>query len=53
MGVNKSGNIWRWSGSTWRQVPGALKWISVASDGTAWGVNASQNVFRMQVPSAP
>lgn len=50
MGVNKDGNIWRWTGNMWRQVPGALKWISVASDGTAWGVNASQNVFRMQVP---
>lgn len=51
MGVNASGNIWRWTGNTWRQVPGALKWVSVARDGTAWGVNASQNIFRMKLPA--
>jgi Tectonin domain/Metallo-peptidase family M12B Reprolysin-like len=32
--------------STWAQVSGALKWVSVGSDGTVWGVNSSDDVFR-------
>jgi virginiamycin B lyase len=44
--------------STWQQIPGALTWVSVAQDGTVWGVNSSDNIFRwtgngwQQVPGA-
>ncbi|HKO58023.1 MAG TPA: tectonin domain-containing protein [Thermoanaerobaculia bacterium] len=34
--------------STWEQVQGALKWVSAGSDGTVWGVNASDDIFRYQ-----
>jgi hypothetical protein len=32
--------------STWEQVQGALEWVSVGSDGTVWGVNAGEDIFR-------
>jgi hypothetical protein len=34
--------------STWTQISGALKWVSVGQDGTTWGVNASDSIFRYQ-----
>jgi hypothetical protein len=42
----------------WERIAGALKYVSVASDGTVWGVNASDNIYRRtgntwtQVPGA-
>jgi len=44
--------------STWTQKPGALKWVSVGQDGTVWGVNSSDNIYRwngttwQQIPGA-
>jgi Tectonin domain len=32
--------------STWRQVPGALKWVSAGQNGAVWGVNGSDDIFR-------
>lgn len=32
--------------STWNQVSGKLKYVSAASDGTVWGVNSRDNIFR-------
>jgi hypothetical protein len=34
------------SGPPWTQVPGALKYVSVGADGTVWGVNASDKIYR-------
>jgi Tectonin domain len=32
--------------STWQKIGGSLKHVSVAADGTVWGVNANDNIFR-------
>jgi hypothetical protein len=32
--------------SSWDTIAGALKYISAASDGTVWGVNSLDNIFR-------
>jgi hypothetical protein len=32
--------------SAWQQIAGALKQVSVAADGTVWGVNAADDIFR-------
>ena len=32
--------------SPWEQIAGALKHVSVAGDGTVWGVNANDEIFR-------
>src|SRR5438270_293394 len=34
------------SGSPWTHVAGKLKWVSVGIDGTVWGVNSNDDVFR-------
>ena len=44
--------------SLWGHINGSLKYVSVASDGTVWGVNASDKIYRRtgnawtQVPGA-
>ena len=51
-GVNKEGNIWKRegvtqanpTGSSWKQVPGALMKVSVWA-GQAWGVNKDHNIY--------
>lgn len=46
-GVNAAGQIWQWSGAgPWKSIPGGLSNISVASDGSVWGVNSTSNIFR-------
>jgi hypothetical protein len=50
--VNSNGNIYKWNGSGWTQVPGGLSNISVASDGTLWGVNSADNIY-YYVQAAP
>lgn len=34
------------SGQPWTNVAGSLKYVSVGSDGTVWGVNASNQIFQ-------
>ena len=34
------------SSTSWQPISGALSWVSVAQDGTVWGVNSSDNIFR-------
>lgn len=46
VGVNQNGNIWRYSGGNWTQLPGALTNVSVASDGALWGINSAGNIYR-------
>jgi hypothetical protein len=44
--------------STWNQISGNLRWVSVGSDGTVWGVNTANNIYRyagnqwQQIPGA-
>ena len=46
-GVNSADNIYRWlGGGDWVQVPGALKYVSVSSDGSVWGVNSANRLYR-------
>ena len=33
-------------GFKWKNIPGKLKYVSVGSDGTVWGVNAANNIYR-------
>lgn len=35
-----------WIVNSWKQVPGSLKWVSVGADGTVWGVNENDDIFR-------
>lgn len=39
-------NIFRWNGSGFINVPGALTKISASGDGAVWGINRQQDVFR-------
>jgi hypothetical protein len=32
--------------STWAQMPGGLKNVSAAADGTVWGVNSADNIYK-------
>lgn len=38
--------IYRRTGNSWTQVSGALKHVSVANDGTVWGVNDDDEIYR-------
>jgi len=44
-GVNQSGNICHWNGSSWSGVSGGLKWVSVGNDGSVWGVNNNDDIY--------
>ncbi|KAJ7245728.1 hypothetical protein C8J57DRAFT_1678972 [Mycena rebaudengoi] len=44
-----AGNIYRYTGDDsrpWVRIPGALTDIGAAADGTVWGVNANNDIFR-------
>ncbi len=34
------------SGDSWHKIPGGLKCVSAASDGTVWGVNKNDDIYR-------
>jgi hypothetical protein len=44
-GVNSANNIFRWTGSGWQPVPGALKQISTGDVNKVWGVNSADAIF--------
>ncbi|MDC0710793.1 hypothetical protein POL68_20115 [Stigmatella sp. ncwal1] len=44
--LNGADQIFKWSGSAWSQVPGALRNISVGNDGTVVGVNSTGGIYR-------
>ena len=45
-GVNKYDDIYKWTGSSWTQIPGKLTDIAVNGDGTrVLGVNRAGNIF--------
>lgn len=48
VGVNAAGGIYKYEPSSngWTQLPGALTWVSIGVDGTIWGVNGAQNIYR-------
>jgi virginiamycin B lyase len=41
MGANDTGNMSVWDGSAWKRIPGVLRSMSAAADGTVWGVNGT------------
>jgi len=47
-GVNASRQIWRWNKdqNNWEMIAGSLTNVSVGADGTTWGVNHKQHIFR-------
>ncbi|WP_437805312.1 tectonin domain-containing protein [Sorangium sp. So ce1078] len=45
-GVDGAQKIFRYTGSSWTQIPGSLVQVSASSDGTVWGVNAAGNVYK-------
>jgi len=45
-GLNKSQEIYKWTGTSWTQIPGALVSIAVGSDGQVWGLNAGQEIYQ-------
>jgi hypothetical protein len=55
--LNGSDQIFKWSGSGWVNVPGALRNISVGNDGTVVGVNSTGGIYRYNgsggAPSLP
>lgn len=45
--LDNNGSPWKWNGgSSWKKASGTLVSISVASDGTLWGTNAANVVYR-------
>ncbi|RKH49302.1 tectonin domain-containing protein [Corallococcus llansteffanensis] len=44
--LNGSDQVFKWTGATWQATPGALRNISAAADGSAWGINAQGMVYR-------
>src|SRR5262249_19035518 len=45
-GVNRANQIFRWTGSSWAQIQGELKHVSIGSDDTVWGVNSKDEIYR-------
>ena len=45
-GVNKSQQIYRWTGKNWQKMPGAAVRVDVGPRGNAWVVNRSDDIFR-------
>lgn len=45
-GTNAANQIFRWTGTGWKQVTGELKHVSVGSDGSVWGVNSRDEIYR-------
>ncbi|MCH7973155.1 MAG: hypothetical protein IH949_04590, partial [Bacteroidetes bacterium] len=45
-GINRKDDIWRWTGNSWKKMPGSLKWISTSADGEVWGVNRNDDIWR-------
>lgn len=41
----QEGQVFRWNGVGWDRIPDKLKQISVAFDGTDWGVQYDQDIF--------
>ncbi|WP_395844717.1 S8 family serine peptidase [Archangium violaceum] len=48
--LDSSNNVYKWSGSAWTQMPGMLKQISAAADGTVWGVTVKDSIIRYVSP---
>jgi hypothetical protein len=42
-----AGDVFKFTGAVFERVPGSLNQVSVADDGTVWGVDASQRVFHL------
>ena len=49
VGVGAGDNIFYYDGSSWVQISGSLKQASYGTDGSVWGVNVNNNVYRRQV----
>jgi virginiamycin B lyase len=48
-GVDSSGNVWHYNGSSWTQSPGpgsSMVWVSEGADGTVYGVDSSDSTWR-------
>ncbi len=50
-GVDRSEKIWVWKGE-WARVDGALVYVSVAPDGTVYGLDNSHQIFRFVPPNS-
>ncbi|MCY1044929.1 hypothetical protein OV208_26670 [Corallococcus sp. bb12-1] len=46
--LNATDQIFQWTGTAWKQVPGALRNISAAGDGSVWGLNSQGMVYKWQ-----
>jgi hypothetical protein len=44
--LNAAFQVFRWSGSAWQAMPGALANISAASDGSVWGLDVNGQVYK-------
>ena len=47
-GVNAGHQIFRRDGNTWTNVPGLLKCISAADDGSVYGCNAADDIYKWE-----
>jgi hypothetical protein len=47
-GITSDNQIWRWKDNSWELIPGVLKYISVGTDGTVWGLNPSNEVYALE-----
>jgi hypothetical protein len=44
--LDGSDQIFKWNGTAWQKMPGLLRNISAAGDGTVWGINAQGSVYK-------
>ena len=47
-GANAEGNLYRWNGSSWTQLPGSGTHIGITS-GSMWQVNRSNEIYRASI----
>jgi hypothetical protein len=47
--INKAQQIFRWMGTSWKQIPGGAVRVGASPDGWSWVVNGAGNIFRFNV----
>ncbi|KAJ3094618.1 hypothetical protein HDU97_007868 [Phlyctochytrium planicorne] len=53
VGTASNGTVWKAVGGRWQKLPGALKHVTACDDGSLWGVNKENNVYRSKTSNGP
>ncbi|MEL6984393.1 MAG: tectonin domain-containing protein, partial [Actinomycetota bacterium] len=44
--VDNNNQVYRFTNGTWTRIPGSLKHVSIGTDGSLWGIDSSEAIFR-------